>query len=88
MASWNPNLIEAKKAEMSQYGVDLIADTNTHAGYWWKIEVVTDTVFNALTSNWSAAPTGTVTAGTVMTGHFTSIDLTSGSIRAHRTGQQ
>ena len=87
MATWNPSYIEAKKAELGQYGVDVIADTNTHTGNWFCIEVQAAAVLNALTSNWSAAPSGTLPVGAKLYGHFTSIDLTSGVVWAYRTGQ-
>ncbi len=85
--SWEANEYAMKRAEMGLNGVDVFADTNTHAGKWCKIEVQAAAVLNALTSNWSAAPAGTLPVGAVLRGYFTSIDLTSGTVWAYRTDE-
>ena len=78
---------------LGQMGADYITNTNTHTGRWSVIQVIADATFNAVVQDsifLNSAPTpynfaGVVlTAGTVIYGNFTSIDLTSGTIIAYR----
>lgn len=84
MASWHPSQLELALAQAGQNGATIIANTDTHTGKWCKLVMTADTVFNALTgTGYSAAPSGTIAAGVVLEGYFTSIDLTSGALVAY-----
>ena len=80
-----------------QIRVDYITDTDTYTGKWCKIETMTETVFNSLlqsrvyvngvlTADIKTAA-GTVAASKELYGNFTTIDLTSGSVRAYSLEQ-
>ena len=87
MATMQGTPVELKRAELGQYGATFISDTAVHAGDWYAIQVVADATFNALTDNWDGnTNTGVAfSAGAILYGHFTSIDLTSGSVIAYKT---
>lgn len=71
---------------LGQYGADTIADTDTHSGGWAALQALTDVVFNAVTESSATGTLAGVTLkqGSVLVGTFTSIKLTSGTLRATR----
>ena len=67
-----------------------INDTATHTGNWFAIQVTEDTVIQTQASNITdldnicqPVDNVTLTTNTVLYGHFTSIDLTSGAVIAY-----
>jgi len=73
-------------ASVGYLGSIYINDTNAHTGVWRKIYIVSETVFATLTDAlMSGTPTGVAfPAGAVITGNFTTIDLTSGAVIAYK----
>lgn len=68
-------------------GTTGIADTDLHTGSWLAIQVKTDTVFSKLTNplHEGAEQTGkTWSAGSMLTGEFTEIQLSSGEVLAFK----
>ena len=83
----------ALEPHASQQGLNGYTDftgTTSRTGAWFAIQFITDTVFTTLTeplrdTNSDNIVTGTTfTAGTILYGYFTVIQLTSGSCRAYR----
>lgn len=67
------------------YGHDVFADTAAHNGKWGSFTALTDSVITATAAANSTSLAGrTVPAGTTIFGHFTSIQLASGSIVAYK----
>ena len=72
-------------------GGKFIKDTNTHTGTWFAIQVVEDAIIQTQSSNITDLDNAcqpvsggiTLAANTVIYGHFTSIDLTSGAVIAY-----
>ena len=71
-------------------GGSYLNDTATHTGTWFAIQATEDTVLATQASNITNLDdicTGqdgtTLAANTVIYGHFTSIDLTSGAVIAY-----
>jgi hypothetical protein len=78
---------ELKHTELGQKGVILLTDTTSITGDFRKIQALTATVFNTLTSDITkngtstaavAADFGTLAAGQSICGKFTEVKLTSG----------
>jgi hypothetical protein len=78
---------DLKHSEMGQKGAILLTDTTSVTGNFRKIQALTATVFNTLTSNITkngtataavAADFGTLAAGHSICGKFTTVKLTSG----------
>lgn len=73
-------------------GQEVIDDTNAHTGVFYALQVVTATAVSAMTwadgynvntgKDWSDV--GTIPAGTLLKGQFTSITLSSGTAIAYR----
>ena len=81
-----------QSAALGQLGSTFIADTAEHVGSWWKIQCVADCAFTALESglrpNGEAVMGGdieniTMAHGFEIHGHFTKIELASGSVIAY-----
>ncbi len=67
-------------------GFKYINDTNAHAGNFFYIEILTDTIFNAIVGNYTGTITGiTFTKGTKIYGLFTSITPASGTMLAYNS---
>lgn len=69
------------------YGVDYFADTDTHTGSWYRMDIIDTTVINAIVDG-TDKQTGRVyllTTGSVNYGRFTSVDLTSGKVLMYRS---
>jgi hypothetical protein len=72
-------------------GGEYISDTNVHTGNWFAIQVTeADTHIQAQASNITnldnlcqPVDNTALAAGTVLYGHFTSIDLTDGAVIAY-----
>jgi hypothetical protein len=71
-------------------GGKYINDTSTHTGNFFAIQATEDTVINAVSSNITdldnicyANDNTTLSAGTVLYGNYTSIDLFSGAVIAY-----
>lgn len=71
-------------------GGEYINDTAVHTGNWFAIQATEDTVLAAQASNitnlddiCTGQDATTLTAGMVLYGNFTSIDLTSGAVIAY-----
>lgn len=64
---------------------DFISDTAVHTGEWAKIQAITAAVIATVTSDTIKGTLTTITlpAGGVLFGHFTSIQLTSGTVMAY-----
>lgn len=75
-------------AQTGQVGATYIKDTSTHndESGWYAIQILTDTKFAGLTSNWNGnSPIGeTFAKDHVVYGNFTSIQLESGSVLAYK----
>lgn len=72
----------AKRAEMA-YGSVLITDTQPHGGKLGPIVVINNAVFDVLDGDMEGDPSGiTFSAGTVIWGVFTNVQLASGVIQA------
>lgn len=78
---------DLKISDMAQKGAIILTDTTSITGNFRKIQALTATVFNTLTSNITkngdstaavAADFGTLAAGHVIYGKFTTVKLTSG----------
>jgi hypothetical protein len=73
-----------------QSGAVSIANTDTVAGEFVSIDVMTDSKFHTLTGNISGAANATeasahtIKAGTTIDGYFTAIKLHSGTVIAYR----
>lgn len=84
----NSNSIRNNTLEFSAAGSEVIDDTAVHTGNFGAIQVINDAVFNDLIADAIENVEGlegiTVNAGTVLYGSFTSIDLSSGVVVAHR----
>ena len=75
-------------------GSNLIDDANAHTGDWDAVLVLTECAFTTLTTTnvykngdttlAVASDWGTVSAGTVLYGNFTTITLASGSVQAFK----
>jgi hypothetical protein len=72
-------------------GSDFISTTGVHTPtgneFYVAIQIITDTVFAVLTNTpaWGVdAVSGTFPAGITIFGHFTSLQLTSGSVLAYK----
>ena len=86
---------EAQNAGMGQAGAKFISDNETHSGSFVAIQCLEDTVFAALTPsdttygygvgsyNGNTMASETITAGTVIYGRWTTVDLTSGLVIAY-----
>lgn len=84
--------LQAADLALSEYGQNggiLVTDKTAHAGAWRKIIILSDTEFTTLTSNYTkndattatvGSDWGTLTAGTVIVGKYTSVKLASGSV--------
>jgi len=72
-------------------GGNFIKDTNVHTGNWFAIQIVEDAIIQTQSSNISGLDNAcqpvsggiTLSAGTVLYGNYTSIDLTSGAVIAY-----
>lgn len=64
-------------------GGETITNTSAHAGDWGRLQMLTSTTIAALTGNVSNLTGIAIPAGTVITGSFSSITLTSGSLIAY-----
>jgi hypothetical protein len=62
-----------------------IIDTALHTGNWEAIQFIADSVIASLTESSSSGSlaTKTITAGTIIYGQFTAIQLTSGIARCY-----
>ena len=72
-------------------GGEYINTTDVHTGKWFAIQATEDTVLAAQASNitnlddiCTGQDATTLSAGTVLYGNFTSIDLTSGAVIAYK----
>jgi hypothetical protein len=72
-------------------GADFISTGGVHtptpAEFYLAVQIITDTVFTALTASpvWGGdAISGTFPAGITIFGHFTSLQLTSGAVIAYK----
>lgn len=78
---------DLKHTELGQKGAILLTDTTSVTGNFRKIQALTATVFNTLTSDITkngaetaavASDFGTLAAGHIIYGKFTTVKLTSG----------
>ena len=67
-------------------GVDVYADTSSHAGDWGKLLCVTAAAFTSLTGSGYATP-GTLTPGMVLWGRFSEVQLSSGEVHMYRNSE-
>lgn len=75
--------------QSGEYGGRYESGTTARTGDWTEIQMLTDTVFSAVTCNITSFPTGvTITAGTRVNGVFTAFTLTSGSVIAYNRKHQ
>ena len=86
---------EAQNAALGQAGAKFISDDATHTGSFVAIQCLEDTVFATLTPadttygygvgsyNGNTMASETITAGTVIYGRWTTVDLTSGLVIAY-----
>jgi hypothetical protein len=79
---------------MGYAGSDLITDTSAHAGDWDAIQVIESATFTTLTTTnvninggglATASDWGTLSAGTVILGNFTNVQLTSGAVQLFKS---
>lgn len=80
-----------KDRAISDVGQEVIIDTAAHTGNFYALQITADAVISAVTydagytmgeKDWTDL--GTVTDGTMLMGHFTSVTLASGKAIAHR----
>lgn len=82
----------AYERDFALNGQEIIDDTSAHTGTFYALQVVTATAVSAMTfasgynvnSGKSWADVGTIPAGTLLRGQFTSITLSSGTAIAYR----
>ena len=72
---------------LGESGVDFIKDTNNHDGAWHAIAIIEAAIFTTLTDATSSL-LGTLIsitfpAGLIISGHFTSLTMSSGAIAAY-----
>jgi hypothetical protein len=81
--------VDALLTSLGQRGFIYTDDTNLVTGNFAAIQIISDTVFAALTalnSTVGGLVGVTLTAGTIIYGPFTSYDLTSGKVIAYKAG--
>ena len=84
------NSEDAALVALGQRGFIFTDDTNAVSGNFAAIQIVEDTVFNALTAlnstvgNLAGGSAITVKAGVILYGPFTGYDLTSGKVIAYK----
>lgn len=66
-------------------GGTLVTDAGDHEGEFKAIQVITETVFDAVAGNIEGLVGATIPAGTVIHGLFTSIRIASGSVIIYRS---
>lgn len=86
--------VETIRNSMGEFGFEYISDTEVHTATGGKvfvaIQVVSDAVINAITTDPKAKITGntftgeTLSTGTIIRGKFLTIDLTSGKVIAYK----
>ncbi len=75
--------------QSGEYGGLYVSGTGANSGNWIEIQVITDTIFSAVTSNITSLPTAvTFSAGTRINGVFSAFTLTSGSVIAYNRKHQ
>lgn len=72
---------------LGESGYDIIKDTSNHNGTWHAIEIIEAAIFTTLTDT-SSSLSGTLIsitfpAGLIVSGHFSSITMSSGAIVAY-----
>jgi len=75
---------------LGEHGSTIIEDTEAHAGTWFAIQMIEDTLFAALAAEGMEVHDSiaglTFKTGMIIFGTFTAITLTSGAVIAYKAG--
>jgi hypothetical protein len=79
--------VNIKSNAAASNGGQVISDTSSTTGTWFRIDALADTVFTTLTGNVSNIGSTTLKAGQSLHGSFTVIELSSGAVVAYNSNQ-
>lgn len=89
MANYGKTPAEYQAAQIGAYGLCYHGTTDAVTGNFWRVEILTDTIFTTNTIESGAAQAfggATMPVGAVFIGDFTVIDIASGSLVATYNG--